>query len=68
MALDQFVNAVQTLSSQVLNDTPGPATYGLLMLIFLQGNYTELCSQLNMANELLAKNPGQLDNVSARCK
>jgi len=43
MALDQFVNAVQTLSSQ--------------------GNYTELCSQLNMAHELLAKNPGQLDNV-----
>ena len=68
MALDQFVNAVQTLSSQVLNDTPGPATYGLLMLILFQGNYTELCSQLNMANELLAKNPGQLDNVSARCK
>ena len=66
MALDQFVNAVQTLSSQVLHDTP--ATSGLLMLKFLQGNYTELCSQLNMANELLAKNPGQLDNVSARCK
>ena len=32
-------------------------------MIVLQGNYTELCSQLNMAHELLAKNPGQLDNV-----
>jgi len=28
-----------------------------------QGNYTELCSQLNMAQDLLTKNPGQLDNV-----
>ena len=33
-------------------------------IVFFQGNYTELCSQLNMAHELLAKNPGQLDNVS----
>jgi len=28
-----------------------------------QGNYTELCSHLNMAQELLTKNPGQLDHV-----
>jgi len=43
MALDQFVSAVQTLSTQ--------------------GNYAELCDHLNKSQELLVRNPGQLDSV-----
>jgi COP9 signalosome complex subunit 3 len=43
MALDQFVSAVQTLSTQ--------------------GNYAELCDHLNKSQELLVRNPSQLDSV-----
>jgi len=43
MALDQFVTAVQTLSSQ--------------------GNYEELCDHLNKNQEVLSRNPAQLDSV-----
>ena len=43
MSLDQFVNAVQTYSSQA--------------------NYAELCEHLNKSQEILQRNPGQLDGV-----
>ena len=43
MSLDQFVNAVTTLSSQA--------------------NYAELCDHLNKSQEVLQRNPGQLDRV-----
>ena len=43
MALDQFVNAVQPLSSQA--------------------NYAELCEHLSKSQEILQRNPAQLDGV-----